>query len=226
MSIERADFPSDFKLTTPISIQLPIPSFDYESLTVGPCGVKDGNCIYIADVGDGDVAQRPPGRENQHSIHKIKEPKWEDFEDGAVLPESYVTTLWFDYSHASSPTLKANCEAVFLDTVGWGAGGAIGDFYFITKWEGSDRRTLNRLFQIPANVWTLAKNDPNFVVSPEAVGFYGNGEASNPLMGHTWTRAEMTLDGTLIALGNYRNQYLFLRCPGKSVAETIAMEGS
>jgi hypothetical protein len=44
-------------------------------------------------------------------------------------------------------------------------------------------------------------------------------------MGHTWTQAEMTLDGTLIALGNYWHQYLFLQCPGKSLVETIALEG-
>jgi hypothetical protein len=35
-------------------IQLPVASVDYESLTVGSCGEEDGgNCIYMADVGDG-----------------------------------------------------------------------------------------------------------------------------------------------------------------------------
>jgi hypothetical protein len=216
------------------SIQLPVASVDFESLAVGSCGEEDGgNCIYVADVGDGKamdsqgtISERSSGQEGKYPIYKIKEPKWQDFQDGAVvLPESYVTTLWFNYSHASSPTQFANCEAVFLDNVGWG-GGAVGDFYLITKWGGEESQTLNRLFKIPADVWTLAKNDPNFVYSPEAVGFYDKGEQSNPLMGHTWTRAEMTLDGTLIALGDYRHQYLFLRCPGKSVVETIALEGS
>jgi hypothetical protein len=36
----------------------------------------------------------------------------------------------------------------------------------------------------------------------------------------------MTLDSTLIALGDYRHQYLFLRCPGASVVETIVLEES
>jgi hypothetical protein len=216
-----------------LSIRLPVASVDYESLTVGSCGEEDGgNCIYVADVGDGKamdsrgtISERSSVQQGKYPIYRIKEPKWEDFQDGAVLPESYVTTLWFNYSHASSPTQFANCEAVFLDNVGWG-GGAIGDFYLITKWGGQESQTLNRLFKIPADVWTLAKNDPTFVYSPEAVGFYDIGEQSNPLMGHTWTRAEMTLDGTLIALGDYRHQYLFLRCPGKSVVETISLEGS
>ncbi len=133
--------------------------------------------------------------------------------------------LRFNYSHASSPMQFASCEAVFLDNVRWG-GGAIGDFYPITKRGGQESQTLSHLCKIPADIWTLAKNDPNFLYSPEAAIFYDKGEQSNPLMGHTWTRAAMTLDSTLIALGNYQHQYLFLRCPGASMVETIALEES
>lgn len=108
-------------------------------------------------------------------------------------------------------------------------GGAIGDFYILTKWEDYDEEpanTLNRLFKIPANIWAEAKNDGNFTFSPEAVGDYDNGIDSNGLMGLMWTRGEMSLDGTLIALGDYYYQYLFLRCPGMSVAEALAVEGT
>jgi hypothetical protein len=51
--------------------------------------------------------------------------------------------------------------------------------------------------------------DTNYTYSPEAVGFYGNAQDSNGLMGYMWTRGEMTFDGTLIALGDYYDQYLF-----------------
>jgi hypothetical protein len=36
------------------SLSSPVASVDYKSLTVGSCGEEDGgNCIYVADVGDG-----------------------------------------------------------------------------------------------------------------------------------------------------------------------------
>jgi hypothetical protein len=41
------------------------------------------------------------------------------------------------------------------------------------------------------------------------------------IMGKTVTSAEMSLDGTVIAVGTTTSTYLFLRCPGVSVAETL-----
>ena len=209
-------------------------NFDYEGLTVGSCGIDEGNCIYIADVGD-NTARDSNGTRSGHDrpgypIYKIKEPDRNDFQDNDILPDSSVSTLWFNYFHPSSPTRYADCEAVFLDNTGWGEGGEVGDFYIVTKWEDYGpflpANTLNRLFKIPAQAWTQATEDANYTYSPEAVGFYGNAQDSNGLMGYTWTRGEMTFDGTLIALGDYYDQYLFLRCPGMSVAEALAVEGT
>lgn len=216
-------------LRMPRSSQLNI---DYEGLTVGSCGVDDGACIYIADVGDNQARDANGTRSDREAypVYKIREPNLDDFEDNDILPESDVMTLWFNYFHSTSPTRYADCETVFLDNVGWGEGGAIGDFYIVTKWEdyGSTipANTLNRLFKIPAEVWTQAKEDANYTYSPEAVGDYSKGKDSNALMGYMWTRGEMTTDGTLITLGDYYDQYIFLRCPGTSVAEAITAEGT
>lgn len=204
-------------------------NLDYEGLTVGSCGIDEGTCIYIADVGDNTARSSNgtrSGRDDQpgYPIYKIKEPDRNDFQDNDVLPDSSVSTLWFNYFHPTSPTRYADCETVFLDNVGWGEGGEVGDFYIVTKWE--DYVSLNRLFKIPAQAWAQVTEDTNYTYSPEAVGFYGNAQDSNGLMGYMWTRGEMTFDGTLIALGDYYDQYLFLRCPGMSVAEALAVEGT
>ena len=221
------------------SLRLPRSSpfaLDYESITVGSCGV-DGEsltCIYIADVGDNtarDTGGARSGRNRTaYPIYKIREPNPSDFEDNGVLPDSYVSRLNFNYFHPTSPTRYADCESAFLDHVGWG-GGSVGDLYLITKWDDYGSRpypanTKVRLFKIPADAWMLAKDDANYTYLPEAVGSYSDGRASNALMGYMWTRAEMTFDGTVIALGDYYDQYLYLRCPGMSVADALAVKGT
>lgn len=203
-------------------------ALDWESISVGSCGGANASssCIYIADVGD-NVALDTGGTRTQHKerpgypLYKVKEPNYVDFADNDVLPESYVTTLWFNYYHATSPTRYSDCEATLVDSVGWGQDGAPGDLYIVTKWGWNSG--LTRLFKIPARIWSQAKADGSFVYSPRAVGNYS---AINGLSGVTWTRAESTLDGTVIALGTYYDQYLFLRCPGMTVADALAVPGT
>jgi hypothetical protein len=56
-----------------------------------------------------------------------------------------------------------------------------------------------------------------------AVGNYDKDD--NVLLGsfqeHQWTGADMTKDGTVIALSDYDGTSLFLRCPGATVAEAV-----
>lgn len=199
-------------------------NLDYESVSVGSCGIEDFvSCIYIFDVGD-NQARGSGGTRTGHAnrtaypIYKIREPDVNDFGDNDILPESYVATLHFNYFHPTSPTQYSDCEAAFVDNTGWG-GGSPGDLYLVTKW--SSRSTNTRLFKIPATAWKEAKQNSDFVYSPEAIGYYSRGVNSNAISGHRWTRAEMTFDGTLIALGDYYDQYLYLRCPGMSVSEAL-----
>jgi len=205
---------------------------DWEDLTIGTCGhfnedasknSKRGSstCLYIMDTGD-NTARESRGttsdRNGVYYIIKLHEPKWSDYADYAVLPSSSVSILSFNYSHSTSPTKYADSESAFLDHTGWG-GGTPGDLYVITKWGGRK----NRLFRVPVAAWESAVTGKNATgpaaYAPAAVGNYDNTKI--PLLGEPWLRADMTGDGTVIALGGESWTRLFLRCPGQSVAEAL-----
>lgn len=209
-----------------LTLRIPTSNRDWESMSIGSCGITDMSktCLYIADTGDnrarlsgGDSSRR----ESRYNIVRIEEPLLKDFVDDERIPDSYVSNLIFSYQSESSPTNSADCEATFLDNAGWGKDGAIGDLYLVTKWDESDARTKTRLFKIPTKVWLNTTETYN----PEAVGSYDEG---GDLMGITWTGAESSFDGTLISLVGYKERerrttnYMFLRCPGSSVADSLA----
>ena len=209
-----------------LTVLIPTSNSDWESMSIGSCGVSDMNktCLYIADTGDnrarlsgGDSSRR----ESQYNIVRIEEPLLRDFVDDERIPDSYVSNLRFNYRSKSSPTSSADCEATFLDNAGWGEDGAIGDLYLVTKWDESDATTKTRLFKIPTEAWLNTSER----YQPEAVGSY---DAGGGLMGITWTGAEASFDGTLISLVGYTERerrttnYMFLRCPGSSVADALA----
>lgn len=54
--------------------------------------------------------------------------------------------------------------------------------------------------------------------SPRAVGRYSS---ADDLLQTKWTGADLTKDGTVIALSGYDGTSLFLRCPGSTVAEAL-----
>ena len=117
-------------LTLTISNQTVPSSYDWEALTIGPCGVMpassdnddtDSSCLYIADVGD-NVARNTKGRrtdrtdKDPYRILKIREPavdqllvSLEEEDTEVAIPDSHISMLAYDYSHASSPTNFADC---------------------------------------------------------------------------------------------------------------------
>jgi len=239
-------------LTLVISNKTISTHYDWEALAVGSCGhipsegkvAELSSCIYIADVGD-NVARNTNGKRTDrkatdpYRIIKIREPWLDQYNasslgqnsDARLIPDADVYTLIFDYGHASSPTDYSDCEAMLLDSVGWGFGGAPGDLYLVTKWN-SDSIAFTRLIKIPVSAWALpSEGNANAVFrngfsrqelperySPRAVGSYFH---DNDLIGETWTGADMTRDGTVIALSSYFGTSLFLRCPGSTVAEAL-----
>ena len=236
-------------LTLTISNQTVPSSYDWESLTVGSCGITDqedtrgtslgSSCLYIADVGD-NVARDTKGRRSDRTendpyrIIKIREPiieilpvAIEEANSTWAIPDADVSMLAFDYNHSSSPTDYADCEAVFLDPTGWGFGGSPGDLYLITKWNPTNV-SLTRLFKIPTNAWSIPAqgqasvgnitSQRPLVYSPLAVGSYS---PDDELLNATWTGAELTHDGTVIALSSNDGTSIFLRCPGSTVAEAL-----
>lgn len=54
--------------------------------------------------------------------------------------------------------------------------------------------------------------------APEAVDI---GDSADDLMGSTWTRAGMSFDGTVIAVGDTERAHLFLRCPGQNITDAL-----
>mmetsp|Transcript_22291 Transcript_22291/g.55083 ORF Transcript_22291/g.55083 Transcript_22291/m.55083 type:complete len:519 (+) Transcript_22291:63-1619(+) len=207
-----------------------IPLFheDWEDMTIGKCGPEtDEDCIYLADTGDnkaqgsGLKTQRSTNR--PYTIYKIREPILGNIFDNTVLSvEENVSILQFDYSHATSPTAYANCEAIFADHAGWGNDGAIGDLYLVTKWNVERSKRLNRLFKIPASAWPEGFGKVA-TYSPYTVGEYANNNNSpGSFYNFTWTGADMALDGTQIALTWTNETHVFRRCPGETVASALA----
>jgi hypothetical protein len=200
----------------------PIVNQDWEDMTIGTCG-KTGSreiCIYLADIGDNGAIEdlntsiRPVGR--PYRLYKIKEPILADYTTNSLKSVNYstemVTALDIDYLHPSSPVKTANAEGAFLDHTGWGPDGEIGDIYIVTK-----TRDFGRLYKVPASAWPteeekLAQHSPSVVGTD-----YVNGEFPQFL----WTSAEMSWDGTKIIMGTIHKNYVFLRCPGQSVAQAI-----
>eukprot|EP00980_Cylindrotheca_fusiformis_P017114 scaffold5259_cov120-Cylindrotheca_fusiformis.AAC.4 len=98
------------------------------------------------------------------------------------------------------------------------------DLYLATKWDGDDHRK-NRLFRIPADAWSSDFDGSTKHYSPRTVGDYDYNDyrdrGGTHIMKTTWTSAEMSFDGTLIALGNLQKEYIWLRCPGTSIVDAL-----
>lgn len=200
-------------------------SHDWEAMTIGACSRTDANtCIYIADIGD-NVARNTLGRrsgrgsDNPYRILKIREPNLSDYSralsanhNSKTFTVELLDALEFDYSHADSPKPYADSEAIFFDNVGWG--GSIGDIYLVTKWNQADAR-LTRLYKISVFAWYV---QDIMTYSPRPVGAFTK---DHHLRQGTWTGADSTGDGTVIALSDHFKTYLFLRCPGASMVEAL-----
>lgn len=200
---------------------------DWESVTIGSCGATgiEKTCLYISDAGDNKAREKDGDksfRDSKYRLIKIEEPLWKDYDDDDKIRADTISVLDFTYRHSSSPTNSADCEAIFLDHVGWGKGGAIGDLYLITKWNSPQSKKWNRLFKFPANAWITHQDE---LYRPKAVGSYDGGGS---FMGITWVGADSSFDGTLVSLVGWTedayhgSNYLFLRCPGSTVAEALA----
>jgi hypothetical protein len=208
-----------------LTLRIPDSNFDWESMAFGNCGEgTDQDCIYIGDVGDnaarssvGTASSRTNG---VYRILKIQEPDITLYTDDAELPSTVLKIVYFNYKDPSSPTPYADSESIFLDHTGWGEDGAVGDVYVVTKWNRDNAAKNNRIFKIPNSVWTNSTSVAT-IYSPQAVGEYTQATDTG-IMGRIWTRADMSPDGTIIALGNDFRTHLFLRCPGQSVAEVLA----
>jgi hypothetical protein len=202
-----------------------ITNIDWETLTIGSCGSTGVNstCIYVGDTGD-NPARVSGGRSSRRStrtsyrILKIKEPNYKNYPDNVEIKMSRFSVLTYNYLDSTSPTKYCDCEAMFLDHTGCGNDDdSVGDLYIVPKWGQSKSNTNNRLFKIPASAWPDQFDGSAAVYSPKAI-------VADGIMGKVVTSAEMSLDGSVIAIGTTTSTYLYLRCPGVSVVDALAAQ--
>jgi hypothetical protein len=216
---------------------------DWEAMTIGSCGNTGINksCLYILDGGDNRARNnggKRSGRDGaSYKILKMYEPDYRLFQDDDVFPSAYLSTLEYDYFHDSSPTSYADCETMFMDSI-------TGNIYLVSKFgkddadpsinpntDDNDRFTKTRIFEILPQVFPNSMC--NSVVSNYSVPVAGHYEntgtfslVANNFLGMQWRSGEMTQDGSLIGLSTWNETRLFLRCPGKSVADTLLSNGT
>lgn len=182
---------------------------DWESIALAPCGPDSlKRCLYIGDTGNNAARQSSgsSGRSRQQ-ILKLEEP----FVDGRNEPIN-VMVMNYDFKHASSPTSRADCEGLFVDETGDEAGGEPGDVYIVTKWDTKDV-DKTRLFKFP-----VAHQAPGTSYSVQAVA--GPAVLRDQ---YNWDRADMTLGGGLISIGNYAATWFWTRARTQTVAQALSV---
>lgn len=195
-----------FRLETP-----GVDATDWEDLALGPCGVRAGDCLYIANVGNNAARTDAPlgtlGRV-ELAIYRVDEPDLGSAVDNQRVSGG-VDVLRFRYG-AGSPTLTADAEALFVDPTGDLAGGEAGDLYLVTKWN-SAQATWRRVFAFPRALQGSAVAELPALDLPLTA-----------IPGATHTRADLALGGGLIALGDYLGTRLYPRSRAQRVRDALA----
>mmetsp|Transcript_5710 Transcript_5710/g.12754 ORF Transcript_5710/g.12754 Transcript_5710/m.12754 type:complete len:349 (+) Transcript_5710:2247-3293(+) len=179
-------------------------SKDWEGLNIGPC--DKGTCLYVMDTGNNKAreTQGRAGRDTRY-VYRFREPilpKTRSWVQRFTLPKDQVDVIAFMYRE-NETTTNSDSEASFLDPLNQ-------DLYIITKWDRADQwRT--RTFRIPGGT----KHGSVLKLEPLK-------DPSYELTHNTWSRGDMSKDGTMIALGAYGNAYFWRRLAGETVQQTLA----
>ena len=192
---------------------------DYEAMALAGCGPSQPTqqCLYIGNLGNNAArtSQGTSGRSTVY-VYKFDEP------DLSAVPSADdtqtitgIVTIPVEYSDPASPTANADCEGFFADTSGDSNGGSVGDLYLITKWNSADS-AYSRVFKIPASVHDGQAAGTLATVAPTVVA----GPASH--LQATWTRADITAAGDLIAVGDYGRTYFWTRDASQTVGEALS----
>jgi len=198
------------------SVELPYKmDNDIESMSIGPCNTdRTTSCLYVANIGNNLAQSCKGGSCNTgaalRSIFKFKEP---DIHRQSGKVEASIATLPINYMDISSPSERADAESFFVDFTGDKNNGKPGDLYIVTKWNNS--RPLTRLFKYPVEFHENANyGETSEVYSPQAT-------TSSTLKKRRWTDADMSVDGSLIAVRDSKRVYFFTRSSSESVAEAL-----
>ncbi|MFZ4517158.1 MAG: hypothetical protein ACOYOP_02145 [Microthrixaceae bacterium] len=171
---------------------------DVEDIAVGP-GTRPGTSdVFLADIGGNS------GR-NQLKVYRLPEPAVDagaPVAAGAEPPTTTVDAVRIDLAYPEDAS--ADAEAFVVDP-------RTGDWFVITKRLDGDSR-VDRL--------AAADATPGRVRTLERVGTLGLPLLPDPLV----TAADISPDGSMVAVRTYRKLYLYPRAERATVAEALQGE--
>eukprot|EP00588_Corethron_pennatum_P015350 CAMPEP_0194281534 /NCGR_PEP_ID=MMETSP0169-20130528/20905_1 /TAXON_ID=218684 /ORGANISM="Corethron pennatum, Strain L29A3" /LENGTH=419 /DNA_ID=CAMNT_0039026611 /DNA_START=233 /DNA_END=1492 /DNA_ORIENTATION=+ len=231
-----------YLLPTPADQEYVVRKGDIEGLSLGPCSRNGGRCLYVALTGNGralDCADYIPGQENNLKncrdeddfakvlqsarIYKMREPRVSKCPPSkkVLLAPSRITTIRFDYRHDDSPREFAAADSFFVDWTGDTKTGRKGDLYLITRWstkKDAQEHTWVRLYKIPASDHdALPYGEETGLLSPRPYDLVSLREDRH-------SGADMTRDGTLVAVRSRSYVLFWTRDGDETVAEALGKQ--
>ena len=180
---------------------------DYEDIALGPCSGAAGapSCIFVSGTGN-NAARDAAGQSgnNAGTIYRIREPSLPAIIDVASPLLLDVTAELIPIKYDQPGVVAADCETLMAD--------ANGDLYLTTKWNAA-QFALVRVFRIPAG----AAANVQLTLKPLS-------SANSALRGNTFTRGEISRDGTLIVMGSTSKAFIWTRQPGQTVEQALNAE--
>ncbi len=177
---------------------------DYEDIALGPCSAAAGapQCIFVGGMGN-NGAREAAGQSgnNAANIYRIKEPSLPTSIDVASPLLLEVTAEVIPIKYNQPGVVAADCETLMAD--------ANGDLYLTTKWNAA-QRSLVRVFRIPAG----ATANVQLTLPPLA-------SRNSELQGNTFTRGEISKDGSMIVMGSTTRAFIWTRQPGQTVEQAL-----
>jgi len=193
---------------------------DVEDIALGDCGASwplagSGECIYLADTGDNDAVSR----NNDYQILKFREPVIESNivvggRTNLTIEEIQVLRFQYD-TNIGAPTSRTDCEALFVDSAGLGAGEEKGDVYLVSKWKQMADWDKIRIFRYPNS-----QQDNATLIAVEVVG------NATSLRVTQWTKADLSRDGNLLVIGGYSMDRFWHRSNGSTLKDMWNTPGS
>lgn len=176
-------------------------SVDWEDIGLGVDLADGGSHLYIGDIGNNSfqpvLGSRADGRsdDNPVVVYRVVEPNVADGSRGAGTTEPATV---FNVAYEDGPR---DAEALLVDPLN-------GDVFIISKqWD----RTATGLYRLPAE--TVADAAPEGITTLERVADVADAGLV--------TGADISADGTLVALRTYGDVRLWDRDPSRSLAETL-----
>lgn len=184
---------------------------DFEDLAIGPCPSNaDLECIFVADTGDDQAADTggATGRALVH-LYVFEEPTLPaEITPGvaevfAVADFDVAAVSW---SYDQDFIDAADSEAFFVDRI-------TGDAFLVTKFDNEDV-VRQRLFRIAVDE----------IVDGAVLSLAPETTLNLDLVSDSWTKADMSRDGTTIVIGSRLKSLFWVRQDGQTVTEALAQE--